>query len=881
MQKRSRLRPARFLAAAANSPHLHHIDRGTAMSHGHTPTSPQLTRRHLLAQTARGAAVLAASPYLHALAPSQPAAGDSPRHTASFDLDWKFQMGDHPGAEQPSFSDAGWRNLDLPHDWSIEGQVDEHAPSSGPGGYMPTGIGWYRKRFNAPESWRGKIVTLVFDGVYQNSDVCMNGHLLGHRPYGYVPFYYELTGHLKIGADNVVSVRVDNSNQTNCRWYSGSGIYRHTWLEVLEPVHIAQWGTFVFCPRILKDSAIVEVRTRIVNARSSAAACTLTTAILDSSGTEVATSSASQTLAAGNDSEPEPSEFVQQLTVPAPRLWSLADPHLYSARCTLREGSTILDEYSTPFGIREAVFDAERGFLLNGEHIKLNGVCVHHEAGCVGAAVPECVWERRLAILKEMGCNAIRTSHNPFAAEFLDLCDRMGFLVMAEAFDEWRVPKGQIRNGYSLYFDEWHERDLLNFIHRDRNHPSIVLWSAGNEIGDQSAPDGAQTLRELMAIFHREDPTRPVTAACDRIASEPPSNTVRPEFLAELDIVGYNYVDRWRDRADKYYSIDHAEHPERRVIGTESVGIGGIRGDYRSLFPPAAPGAAPHFLFEQNFELNAELLWQFVSTYDYVSGDFMWTGIDYLGEAFWPMRITPAGVLDTCGFRKDGFFFYQSQWTAKAMIHLFPHWNWKGKEGQIIPVTCFTNCETVELFLNGKSFGVKGYEFPRQGMQNIYGDYPARARVLRTTADLHLSWDVPYEPGVLKAVGMKDGSVASTVEIATTGEPAAISLTADRDQIAADRRDVAHLIVEIRDAQGRMVPTAANEIAFALEGEGRLIGVDNGDPFSHEDFKTNHRRAFNGMSLAIMQSTANPGSAKITATSPGLTPASITIGTKA
>jgi beta-galactosidase len=384
-----------------------------------------------------------------------------------------------------------------------------------------------------------------------------------------------------------------------------------------------------------------------------------------------------------------------------------------------------------------------------------------------------------------------------------------------------------------------------------------------------------------MAIFHREDPTRPVTAACDRIASEPPSNTVRPEFLAELDIVGYNYVDRWRDRADKYYSIDHAEHPERRVIGTESVGIGGIRGDYRYLFPSPAPGAAPHFLHEQNFELDAELLWQFVSTYDYVSGDFMWTGIDYLGEAFWPMRISPSGVLDTCGFRKDGFFFYQSQWTAKPMIHLFPHWNWKGKEGQVIPVTCFTNCDTVELFLNGKSLGVKGYEFPRLGMQNIYGDFPARARVLRTTSDLHLSWDVPYEPGVLKAVGTKDGSIASTVEVATTGEPAAISLTADRDQIAADRRDVAHLVVEIRDARGRTVPTAANDITFALEGEGKVIGVDNGDPFSHEDFKAAHRRAFNGMCLAIVQSTANAGSVKITATSPGLTPASVTIETKA
>jgi beta-galactosidase len=850
------------------------------MQEGTAKCKLRLTRRALLAQAAPGAAVfgaatLGAAPYLHALAAAPTQDTASPRITESFDFDWKFQIGDPSGAEQPDFSDAAWRALDLPHDWSIEGPIDEHAPSAGPGGYMPTGIGWYRKRFNAPTSWRGKAVTLVFDGVYQDSRVWLNGHLLGRRPYGYVPFYYELAEFLRPGEENVLAVRVDNSNQTNCRWYSGSGIYRHTWLHVLDPVHVAQWGTTVRCPHFQKDSALVEVRTKIVNTRSSAASCSLATAILDAAGAEIARLETAQTVAAGSTAE-----CVQRLSVASPHLWSLADPHLYRARSTLLESGTTVDQCDAPFGIREAVFDAERGFLLNGEPIKLNGVCVHHEAGCVGAAVPERVWERRLATLKEMGCNAIRTCHNPFAQEFLDLCDRMGFVVMAEAFDEWRVPKGQIRHGYSQFFDEWHERDLMNFLARDRNHPSIVIWSAGNEIGDQSAPNGVDTLRALMAIFHHEDPTRPVTAACDRIASEPPSNTVRPEFLAALDVVGYNYVDRWRDRADKYYSLDHAQHPERRVIGTESVGIGGIRGDYRYLFPQA--GAQPRFfLFEQNRELDAEELWQFVRTYDYVAGDFMWTGIDYLGEAFWPMRITPAGVLDTCGFKKDGFYFYQSQWTAAPMIHLFPHWNWKGKEGQPIPVTCFTNCDTVELFLNGKSLGMKGYEFPRQGMEHIYGDYPPRARVLRTTSDLHLTWDVLYEPGTLKAVGVKDGAVAVTAEMTTTGEPLAIILSADRDQLAADRRDAAHLIVEVHDAQGRVAPTATNEIAFSLEGAGRLIGVDNGDPFSHEDFKAGHRLAFNGLCLGLVQSTGNPGAIKVTASSPGLAPASVTILTRA
>ncbi len=337
----------------------------------------------------------------------------------------------------------------------------------------------------------------------------------------------------------------------------------------------------------------------------------------------------------------------------------------------------------TPIGIRSAVFDVNRGFLLNGEHVKLNGVCVHQDAGCVGSAVPERMWERRLELLREMGCNAIRTSHNPYAAEFLDLCDRMGFLVMNEAFDEWRVPKGQIKNGYHLYFDEWHERDLKNFIHRDRNHPSVVLWSAGNEVPDQSAPDGAETLRGLLAIFHAEDPTRPVTVACDQIASEPLANRVRPEFLAQLDIVGYNYVDRWRNRADLYYSIDREAFPQRRFIGTESVGVGGIRGEYRDLAPQKGDADAPWFSHPSNLRIDAEQLWQFVDVHDYVSGDFMWTGIDYLGESRWPMKSASSGVMDTCGFRKDGFYFYQSQWTAKPMLHLFPHWNWQGSEGAI------------------------------------------------------------------------------------------------------------------------------------------------------------------------------------------------------
>jgi beta-galactosidase len=717
-------------------------------------------------------------------------------------------------------------------------------------------------------------VVIEFGGIYENSEVWINGQYLGKRPYGYIPFSYDLTPHLNFGRDNAIAVKVDNSHQTNCRWYSGSGIYRHTWLLVTNQVHVAYWGTFVTSPHVSKDAATVQIKTRVRNDGKGAARCTLATSILDQEGKTVQSAEAVQEIAAAGVYE-----FVQQVTVAKPNLWSVKNPYLYKVRSTVRLQDRVVDQYDTPIGIREAIFDADKGFLLNGEHVKLNGVCIHHDGGCVGAAVPERVWERRLEILREMGCNAIRTSHNPYAEEFLDLCDRMGFLVMNEAFDEWKVPKTQIGPyGYSNYFDEWYERDVTNFVHRDRNHPSVVLWSAGNEIGDQADANGADTLRKLLAVFHTEDPTRLVTAGCDRIHSEPPSNSARPEFLALLDVVGYNYVDRWRDRIEKYYGIDRQAFPQRRVIGTESGSMGGVRGDYRALFPGETAAGARGV--NRGRDIDTEQLWKFVRTYDYVAGDFMWTGIDYLGEARWPAKGSSAGVIDMCGFRKDGFYFYQSQWTDKPVLHLFPHWNWKGKEGQFIPVTCYTNCDTVELFLNGKSVGVKGYAFPRLGMEGQYGNYPARGRVLRTTADLHLAWDVPYEPGTLKAVGVKDGKVVATVEVSTAGEPAMIGLSVDRDAIAADRRDVAHIAVQIQDANGRMAPTAGNEVAFALEGEGKIIGLDNGDTLSHEDYQSNRRKAFNGLCLAIVQSTGKPGQIRVTASSPGLKSASVTVATK-
>jgi beta-galactosidase len=841
-----------------------------------------LTRRGMLGRALGAAAMMAA---LDSRLPAQVAEA-SPRIREVFDFDWKFLKGDAPGADQPGFADAAWRILNLPHDWSIEGPFAQNEPSAGPGGYAPTGVGWYRKRFHLPASYKEKMVSLEIDGAYRNSEVWINGHYLGRRPFGYISFAYDLTPHLNLAGENVVAVKVDNSLQPNSRWYSGSGIYRHTWLTAVNPVHVDQWGTFVTTPRVREDAALVEVKTRVRNDSADVAACTLLSELLGPDRRVVRSAQATEQIAAHADYE-----FVQQFNVDKPALWSVATPALHTLRTTVRTGLITADEYLTPFGIREALFDADKGFLLNGEHVKLNGVCLHHDGGSVGAAVPERVWERRLEVLKAMGCNAIRTSHNPPAPEFLDLCDRMGFCVMNEAFDEWKAGKPQVRgHGYSLDYDDWHERDVTDFVRRDRNHPSVVLWSCGNEIGDQLTPNGVDLLRDLVNIFHREDPTLFVTAACDQIAAEP--KAAPAEFLGLLDVVGYNYADRWRERRELYYSEDKLAHPNWRMIGTESGGMGGPRGDYRGMEPtaPGQPAAAPvagrgggGFGFGRGFRgLDTEELWRFVRTHDYVSGDFMWTGIDYLGESGWPNHGASSGCIDSCGFPKDGYYFYQSQWTEKPMVHLFPHWNWKGREGQFLIVACYTNCDNVELFLNGKSVGMKGYAFPRFGMQGRYGQSgPQAMNGVRTTSDLHLSWDVPYQPGTLRAVATKNGQTVAIAEISTTGDPAAVELSVDRDTIHADRRDVAHVTAKVVDTQGRMHPDADSEIAFEIQGEGKLIGVDNGDMSDREDFKGKVRKANHGMCLAIVQSTANAGQIRVTATAPGLQSATVTITTKA
>jgi beta-galactosidase len=789
-------------------------------------------------------------------------AQDIHRQRLLMDSHWTFQLGDQKDADKVSYDDSRWRELNLPHDWSIEGQYDKDAPTGGSGGYLPTGIGWYRRHFQVSNADLNKTVWIEFDGVYMNSDVWLNGHHLGKYPYGYSSFSYELTSFLQSG-ENVIAVRVDNSLQPNTRWYSGSGIYRHVWFVKVNPLHIGKWGIAVTTPYISTESATVEVKTRIENDYKVLKKGMLQTVLTNSEGTELARVQNSFSVKAGMHSE-----LRQQLTVKSPQLWSVETPALYQLRSMVVDGEQLVDEEITTVGIRKIEYDVDKGFLLNGKHVKMNGVCLHHDGGCVGAAVPSSVWERRLTKLKEMGCNAIRTSHNPPAPEFLDLCDKMGFLVMDEPFDEWRI--GKRKYGYHDYFDKWAHNDLKAMIHRDRNHPSIVLWSAGNEIPEQKTKDGADILRLLVETYHHEDPTRPVTLACDNIAADGGSTTLA--FLKGLDIVGYNYVDRWHERRELFYSLDRQAHPDWKMIGTESVSnSGGIRGEY------SLGGDSSVIRANYNYGMiDAEQLWKFVDTRDYVIGDFMWTGIDYLGEASWPDKNDSFGVLDLCGFPKDGYYFYQSRWTQKPMVHLFPHWNWRGREGQAIPVLCYTNCNAVELFLNGKSFGEKRMEFPRQGNSGGWNSYD-KPRVYPTTADLHLEWDIPYEPGILKAVGRKDGKIVCVEEIRTTGAAASLKMVVDRDTVIADARDAANVEVTVVDNNGNVVPTADNLVQFSITGEGIIAGVDNGNPRDHDPYKSDHRKAFNGLCLAVIQSSDKAGRITLIAKSEGLKDASIEI----
>ncbi|MDR2840735.1 MAG: DUF4982 domain-containing protein [Paludibacter sp.] len=777
------------------------------------------------------------------------------RQTINFDSDWKFSLTADSTAIAPDFNDADWRKLNLPHDWSIEGENLQNASGGGNMGYFPAGIAWYRKSFNLANFDKNQKWSIEFDGVYMNSDVWINGKHLGHYPYGYSSFAYDLTPFLK-AKNNLIAVRVDNSLQPNSRWYTGSGIYRHVRLLRSEKLHFERFGIFIYTQNIDNNNATLKYNVSIINENILATKNTnLEISIYNSQNKIV--SSAVLPFALDADSK---TTVTGEIQVENPQLWSLDNPELYSFTAKIVSGKKEIDRKTEKIGIRSLEYDVDKGFLLNGKAVKMKGVNLHHDAGGVGAAVPERVWERRLEILKAGGCNAIRTAHNIPAPEFLDLCDRMGFLVMDEAFDEWIY--GKRTYSYKLYFKDYYEKDLLAMLLRDRNHPSVVMWSIGNEIPDQSSDVGAYWAKTLIDICHRHDPTRLVTSGNDNIASD--GHAATPEFLAAFsnDIVGYNYGDRWRDRRELIYSIDRHDHPDWRIVGSETGSIGGARGMYRIGNHKDKFEA----LYNTRF-VDVEQRWKFTLLHDYVIGDFMWTGIDYYGESYWASRGATSGIIDNCGFEKDGYYFFKSIWTAEPVLHLMPHWNWEGREGQIIPVICFTNCDTVELFVNGKSYGTKYLEFPRKGTQGGWNTYPA-GKVNTSTADLHLSWDVAYQKGEIKAIGRKNGKEITT-QIVTADAPASIRLSADRNVIKAQPSDVAHIKVEILDKNGNIVPYADNLVKFNVSG-GKLIGVESGNMQDLSSCKIAERKAFNGLCLAIVQA-EKAGKIIITANSDDLT----------
>jgi beta-galactosidase len=790
-----------------------------------------------------------------------------PRQRLSMDLNWAFTRGNPAGAQNPAFDDTGWRVLDVPHDWSIEGPYDRTNSTAGSGGYLPAGIGWYRKHFATPASFKDKQVSVQFDGVFMNADVYFNGRQVGHHAYGYTSFTCDLTTSLAApGENNVLAVRVANDTQPNSRWYTGSGIYRHVWADVTGPVHIATWGACVTTPKASEATAEVIIKTRVENDTEASASVGVRQELIDSGGKTVGHIDGIVEVPAKSEKE-----FQQKMTVNGPRLWTLEDPALYTVRTGLSRNSGaaapgMIDTCDSPIGIRQIDYDADQGFLLNGRHVKMVGMCLHHEAGALGAAVPVEVWERRLKVLKAMGCNAIRCSHNPPAPEFLDLCDRLGLLVMDEAFDEWKQVKGQLRGSYASLFNEWSKPDLLSMLHRDRNHPSIVMWSIGNEIPDQSNPDGVETARILVAICHAEDPSRPVTSACDQAHSP---NPTQPGFLDALDIAGYNYIDRWGKYRQLFFSDDREKHPQYKFLGTEDVGVGGVRGNYFG-------GNRGAFAYASSL-VRAEELWKFNAIHDYVIGYFMWTGIDYLGESSWPRKGANSGVLDTCGFPKDGYYLYQSQCISEPMVHVMPHWNYPGEKGTVIPVVVFSNCGEVELQLNGKSYGAKSLVFPRRGSTRTWNEQTPTS----STSDLHLTWDVPFEPGTLRAIGRRNGQIVAQEEIHTAGAPAAIALKLDNNVLSSAARGVAQVEVRILDSNGIIVPTASNVVALDLQGPAKIIGNDNGDTSSHDSYQTNTRPVFNGVALVTLQAGKTPGHVTLTAKANGLKDTSVELDVQA
>ncbi|MBN1183443.1 MAG: DUF4982 domain-containing protein [Bacteroidales bacterium] len=780
----------------------------------------------------------------------------SPRAIEDFNANWEFFPGDDSTALTSPEIQAE-RILNLPHDWSIEGPFNKYNPSTIAGGALPTGIGWYRKTFTLPENTMDKTIYVDFDGVYRNSEVWINGHYLGLRPNGYISFRYDLTPYVIFNQPNQLVVRVDNSLQPNSRWYTGSGIYRNVHLVITGNVHIDQWGTFISTSQISEDLARLKLALTIRNNTDSLTEISVKTKIYNASGKKVSETT--------NDEMAINEDYVnysREIQIEDPILWSIDNPYLYKAVTEIRMSDQLIDSYETKFGIRYFEFDIETGFYLNGRPLKILGVNNHHDLGALGSAVNKRAIERQLEILKDMGCNAIRTAHNPPAPELLDLCDKMGFLVMDEAFDCWK--KKKMKQDYSRNWDDWHERDLADFILRDRNHPSVIMWSIGNEIREQFDSTGTTIARELVDIVKELDPTRPVTCALTENAPE--KNYIYQSHA--LDILGFNY---------KQEAYEHFPEtfPDEVMIASENMSALASRGHYDmpsdSLrkWPPA---------YNAPFDTNAdytvsaydqvcaywgsthEQTWKVIKKLDFVPGVFVWSGFDFLGEPVpynWPARSSYYGIIDLAGFPKDAYYMYQSEWTDKPVLHIFPHWNWN--EGDTIDVWVYYNdADEVELYLNEESLGRKS----------------------KGEDEFHVRWRVPYVPGTLQAVSLKNDEMVLLKEIKTAGEPAKIELIPDRKILNADGKDLSFVTVRIQDKEGTLVPGANNLVNFEISGPGFIAGVDNGYQASHEPFKADFRKAYNGLCLAIIQSQKSKGKIVMKAASEGLEGQEIIIQTK-
>jgi beta-galactosidase len=783
----------------------------------------------------------------------------------SFNDGWRFHKGEASQAENTGFDDSQWSEIRLPHDWAIEGPFD---PNLNPqtGGLPVSGTGWYRKSFTLAEETKDRFFSIEFDGAMSNAQVWLNGQALGGRPYGYIGFAFDLTPVLNFGGKvNVLAVRLTPEANAS-RWYPGAGIYRNVWLEMTGPVHVARWGTYVTTPDVSDAQATVAVKTDLSSRLDHEVRVVLHTSVLDSSGKTVGESSARATLSGGTTQT-----IATDLILSRPQRWDVDHPYLYTLLSEVLEGDRVIDRYTTPFGIRTISFDREKGFVLNGRSLKLHGVCLHHDLGSLGAAVNRRATERQLQIMQAAGVNAIRTSHNPPSPELLEYADRLGLLVMDEAFDMWRIPK--VPNGYSKYFDEWSERDIRDMVRRDRNHPSVILWSIGNEIPEQSSPDGWKDAKRLVEFVHQEDSTRPTTSAFNEW-----QNAIRNQLADQVDIPGFNY-------SPLHYAQIMKEHPAWVIFGSETASCVSSRGTYQL---PMEKYEKDPSLQISSYDIIAPV-WAYCPDAEFkyqdelpsVLGEFVWTGFDYLGEPTpyfgwrkgsdnshdWPARSSYFGMVDLAGFSKDRYYLYQSVWSPKPMVHVLPHWNWEGREGQNIPVMVYSNGDEVELFLNGKSLGRK-----RRFSDPI--ELPVGLNVSKDRKFLskyRLLWQVPFQAGTLKAIAYKNGREVAAEEVRTAGPPAKIKLLPDRTVIQPDGDDLSFVTVRIEDKDGNLCPVADNLVHFSVKGSGAIAAVDNGSAATTEPFHADYRKAFNGLALLVVQSRAGQtGSIEIVATSDGL-----------